>query len=84
MSQVIDAVKYLFKHNIVHRVIKPANIFRSKNHWKLGDFGFAIKAEGEKKTRQNVGTPLYMPLESLQRNLYSAESDIFAIGVIFY
>jgi len=25
-----------------------------------------------------------MPLESLQRNLYSAESDLFAVGVIFY
>ena len=69
---------------VVHRDIKPANIFKGTKTWKLGDFGFAIEAEEETKTRHNVGTPLYMPLESLTRNLYSAESDIFAVGVICY
>lgn len=68
----------------MHRDIKPANILKNHSHWKLADFGFAIRAEGEIKTRQNVGTPLYMPLESLQRNLYSPESDIFSVGIIFY
>ncbi len=84
IHEVIEAVKYLFTMGIIHRDIKPANIFKSHKSWKLGDFGFAIKAEGEVKTKQNVGTPLYMPLESLQRNLYSPESDIFAVGIICY
>ena len=44
MSQIIEATKYLFKHSIVHRDIKPANLFRKHKVWKLGDFGFAIKA----------------------------------------
>jgi serine/threonine protein kinase len=47
---------------VIHRDIKPANIFRGEKSWKLGDFGFAIMSEGEIKTKQNVGTPLYMPL----------------------
>ena len=46
----------------MHRDIKPANILKTHSHWKIADFGFAIKTEGEIKTRQNVGTPLYMPL----------------------
>lgn len=47
---------------IIHRDIKPANIFKGGKSWKLGDFGFAMNAESEVKTKQNVGTPLYMPL----------------------
>jgi len=38
----------------------------------------------EVRTRQNVGTPLYMPIESLLKNIYSPESDIFAVGVMYY
>ena len=31
-----------------------------------------------------MGTPLYMPLEALVKNIYSPLSDIFSVGVIFY
>lgn len=84
ISEVVEAVKYLFRMGVVHRDIKPANVFKGGKNWKLGDFGFAINAAMETKTRHNVGTPLYMPLESLLRNSYSPESDIFAVGVILY
>jgi serine/threonine protein kinase len=69
---------------IVHRDLKPANIFKHSKTWKLGDFGFSINCTTEIKTRHNVGTPLYMPLESLLKNIYSPESDIFAVGVIIF
>jgi serine/threonine protein kinase len=36
------------------------------------------------KSKYNVGTPLYMPLESLLDNVYSPKSDIFSVGIIFY
>ena len=32
----------------------------------------------------NVGTPLYMSPSSITQNHYSAKSDIWSIGVIFY
>jgi serine/threonine protein kinase len=32
----------------------------------------------------NVGTPIYMPPESLQKNKYSHKSDIFSLGVIMF
>ena len=41
-SDVIDAMKYLFRQGIIHRDIKPANVFKGLKNWKLGDFGFAI------------------------------------------
>jgi serine/threonine-protein kinase ULK/ATG1 len=57
---------------------------QGKTHWKIADFGFAIESEDEITTKHNVGTPLYMPPEALIKNLYSPQSDIFAIGIIFY
>jgi serine/threonine protein kinase len=69
---------------VIHRDLKPANILKAKNKWKIADFGFAILGKSEMKTKANVGTPLYMPLESLKDNIYSPESDIFSVGVILY
>lgn len=52
---------------------------------KIADFGFAVKEENIKKEcSYNVGSPVYMPLEALNQNMYSFKSDIWAIGVIFY
>lgn len=69
----------------MHRDLKPANIFFVNNIIKIADFGFAIKnADLKKSMNYNVGSPVYMPLEALNENLYSAKSDVWAIGVIFY
>ena len=38
----------------------------------------------KKAANYNVGSPVYMPLEALNDNLYSSKSDVWAIGVIFY
>jgi serine/threonine protein kinase len=62
MSDVIEGVKYLMQAGIIHRDIKPANILKSDKIWKIADFGFSIQAKEETRTRQNVGTPLYMPI----------------------
>ena len=70
-QQIIEGLKYLFQKGIIHRDIKPANILKGKNGWKIADFGFAIFSDTEIKSKFNVGTPLYMPIESLKENLYS-------------
>jgi serine/threonine protein kinase len=84
MSEILEGMKYLFKHGILHRDLKPANILNNRKNWKIADLGFAIYSDGEIKTKYNVGTPLYMPLESLVKNIYSPSTDIFSFGVIFY
>jgi len=57
----------------------------SSSGLKIADFGFAIKScDAHKYSKYNVGSPLYMAPESLKRNEYSLESDIWALGIIFY
>ncbi len=71
----------------MHRDLKPANIFLKEGKWKIGDFGFAKQlpsAEALIVEGFRVGSPLFMPLETLERNMYSAKSDSFALGVIIY
>lgn len=73
------------KKGILHRDIKPANIMRHGNTWKIGDFGFATNCKTDFFfDKLNVGTPLYMPPESLRTNKYSFKSDVFALGIMLY
>ena len=41
--QLLEAFKELNKNNIMHRDLKPDNIFFSDGKVKLGDFGFACQ-----------------------------------------
>ncbi len=61
----MEGTKYLIEKHIIHRDLKPANILKGDNGWKIADFGFSIFSEGKMKSKYNVGTPLYMPLEAL-------------------
>ena len=83
MSQVVNGYKYLAREGILHRDLKPANVLRTGKVWKISDFGFSIRS-GTFVDDINVGTPLYMPIESLVKSYYSVKTDIFALGVILY
>ena len=85
MEQIIDAYRSMHEHHLIHRDLKTANIFLLKEgKLKLGDFEFAIDTgECLRERTYNVGSPFYMPLETLTSNLYSHKTDIWAIGVIF-
>jgi serine/threonine-protein kinase ULK/ATG1 len=55
------------------------------NKIKIGDFGFAKKAETSKMMSQTiVGSPLYMPIQVLKSESYSSKCDIWALGCIYY
>jgi polo-like kinase 1 len=85
--QIINALKYLHSHRIIHRDLKLGNLFlNDKMEIKLGDFGLATKLDfdGEKK-RTICGTPNYIAPEVLEgRNGHSYEVDIWSLGVIIY
>ena len=69
----------------MHRDLKLANVFIKKGVIKLADFGFAIRSDRcLDKFEYNVGSPYYMPPESLKFNRYSFKSDVWSFGVIAY
>lgn len=86
-KQILDALKYLHAHRIIHRDLKLGNLFLSdKLEVKLGDFGLAAKLEfdGERK-RTVCGTPNYIAPEILEGTQgHSYEVDVWSFGVVMY
>lgn len=77
----------MIKKGYIHRDIKPENVLYKGNCFKIADFGFATKADTNSNVkifRQSVGTPLYMAPQLLEKQPYTAKSDIWSIGIMAY
>ncbi len=88
MYQLCSAVKYAHQHGVIHRDIKPQNIFLTKDaSIKLGDFGIATFAGGNNQiTKEGVftGTPNYIPPELITGLPVTTRSDIYSVGITFF
>lgn len=81
---ICNALVLCKKHGIVHRDIKPQNIFVSPNgDYKLGDFGIAKTVE---KTMggTKIGTYKYMAPEVYNNQPYGSGADIYSLGLVLY
>lgn len=78
------AIKCLYNNNILHRDIKPNNIFIKGEKLILGDFGFCrILNSPEELVEKAYGSPMYMAPEALNHNPYGIKSDLYSLGVKF-
>lgn len=95
LDPVLKALAVAHEHGIVHRDIKPDNIFLAKDEGdteptvKVVDFGIARRVIDEKAkiTGDNttLGTPLYMaPEQILSAHAATAAADQYAFGVTLY
>ncbi|CAN4111356.1 unnamed protein product [Withania somnifera] len=79
-------LKYLHKHNIIHRAIRPSNILITHDHESLlGDFGLAKAGCDESQnscSNHVVGTLGYMAPEYAANGKFSAKTDVYAFGVV--
>ncbi len=87
MYQLCSAVIYAHEHGVIHRDIKPQNIFLTNDGTiKLGDFGIAILQNSGHVTRAEtiVGTVQYLAPEIADGNSATVQTDIYAMGITFF
>ena len=78
------ALELCKKHGIIHRDIKPQNIFLSPNgDYKLGDFGIAKTVE-KTSGGTKIGTYKYMAPEVYHNQPYGVGADIYSLGLVLY
>ncbi|KAH0570623.1 Kinase, NEK [Spironucleus salmonicida] len=81
----VDICQTAYKQKVIHRDIKPGNVFLAKDgSIKLGDFGLCRSLNEDSQAATNVGTPLYMPPEILGKQQYSEKADIWSLGCVVY
>jgi serine/threonine-protein kinase len=70
---------------MLHRDLKPANIMiDGSGEVRIMDFGLAAISDELRATQVPEGTPFYMAPEQLAGQKVSAQSDIYALGLVFY
>jgi len=86
-DQVLSALSYAHKQNIIHRDIKPANMMLTpEGVVKLMDFGIARSSTDGSltSTGTTLGSLNYMPPEQVRGEAADARSDIYSFGVSLY
>lgn len=95
LRQTCDALREAHACGLLHRDIKPGNIFASQRGGvhdvvKLLDFGLVkplVETNAGKLTMEGTiaGTPLYMaPEQGMQMGVPDVRSDIYALGAVGY
>lgn len=85
MLQLTEGVSYIHEHGLLHRDLKPDNLFYLPDgSVKITDFGISSKI-GEKATGDAItGTVYYCAPEILMGEPANVASDIYSMGIIFF
>lgn len=78
MHQLLDGVGALHAYGLIHRDLKPGNLYFVGGKLKIGDFGLVTRWNPESTF---IGTEAYIP-EGLTRA--APEMDLYALGKILY
>lgn len=97
-EQIVSALKAIHSNGLIHRDMKPANVFMDKDgNLKIGDFGLAVLREPENNEKSEkektacalrdtettqAGTRLYLSPEQLAGQKYDEKVDIYSTGLI--
>ncbi len=88
MLHIAEALAYLDSQNLIHRDVKPGNIYLdAEGGAKLGDFGLSRLVDDVDQTAEGylLGTPHYIsPEQANGKKQLDIRSDIYSLGATFY
>ena len=86
VRQVAEGLTAAVEAGVVHRDIKPQNLFQAGSTWKILDFGVSrILASTDTLTAGHVvGTPAYMAPEQARGAKLDHRADIYALAAVVY
>lgn len=81
--QLCGGLAAAHERGVLHRDLKPANVMiDGHGRARITDFGLALPADEARADRS--GTPAYMAPEQLEGKPASVQSDLYALGLVFY
>lgn len=84
-ADVAEALAHVHRHGVVHRDVKPSNIFVAVDGTAyLGDFGIALLVGQDRLTSEHeiIGTPAYLAPEQVHGAAVGPPADIYALGLV--
>lgn len=84
-EDICRALTVVRREKIIHRDIKPGNIFINNNgDYKLGDFGVSRLMDRKMGSMTRVGTPNFMAPEVANEGRGDYRVDICSLGLVLY
>ncbi|MFZ2653127.1 MAG: protein kinase [Burkholderiaceae bacterium] len=86
VRRIADALAYAHSRGVVHRDVKPANIFMvGRTQPRMLDFGIARVAHRHEGVGDiAAGSPYYMAPEQVRHQTVDRRADVFSLGVVLY
>lgn len=86
VEQIAQGLEAARKAGIVHRDMKPHNVFSAKGVWKVLDFGVSKLAETDGTLTRGhvVGTPAYMAPEQARGGDVDHRADVYGLAATAY
>jgi len=87
MGQILLAMRLAHTQGIIHRDLKPQNVLLTADgNAKVSDFGIAVAFAETSLTQTNsmLGSVHYLSPEQARGSKATIQSDIYAMGIIFY